>query len=138
MESRAILRDDGMGKLCLESCVPLSRQRSPADVGRGIRRVPEGKRASHLADAWALPNGAGRCRPFVLHPQSVAIVAMQGACSAGRAASSAGFHSQLSHRPPVGLDQTGVAVQAGPEHPILKVLSVLAHGAYRVLGPDTS
>lgn len=38
-----------MGKLCMESWVPPSRQGSPADVGRGTRSSPRGKRALYLA-----------------------------------------------------------------------------------------
>lgn len=41
--SRAILRDDGMGKLCLESWVPPSRQGCQADVGRGAQPSPRGR-----------------------------------------------------------------------------------------------
>lgn len=56
--SRAILRDDGMGKLCLESWVSLSRQGCQADVGRGAQSSPgaEGTALGRLGTA--LP-GAG-------------------------------------------------------------------------------
>lgn len=50
-ESRAILRDDGMGKLCLESWVPPSRQGCQADVGRGTQSSPRGR--GHRA--WQTP-----------------------------------------------------------------------------------
>lgn len=66
-----------MGKLCLESWVPPSRQGSPADVGRGICSSPEGKRAPLLADAdW----GPGDARTVRFYLQSITIVDKRGEC----------------------------------------------------------
>lgn len=59
--SRAILRDDGMGKLCLESWVPPSRQGCQADVGRGLSPAP-GAEGTALGRRRAALSGAGCCR----------------------------------------------------------------------------
>lgn len=61
--SRAILRDGGMGKLCLESWVPASRQGCQADVGRGTQCGPGaegtalGRRGAGTERGWHCRDG---------------------------------------------------------------------------------
>lgn len=50
-KSTAILRDDGMGKLCLESWIQQSRQGFQQTWEEELNSSTEGKRASNLADA---------------------------------------------------------------------------------------